>query len=63
MHYMVTYGEKMFADFQWDNWSQFVQIFVYMCTTGTQPMQELQQYCTLFSGYYKNMQLLITVHL
>jgi len=21
MHYMVTYGEKMFADFQWDNWS------------------------------------------
>jgi hypothetical protein len=60
---MLTYGEKMFANFQWDNWSQFVQIYVYMCAPGTQPTHEPQQYCTLFSCYYKNKQLLITVHL
>lgn len=40
-----------------------MQIFVCMCAPGTQPTHESQQYCTLFSGYYKNKQLLITVHL
>jgi len=34
-----------------------------MCAPRTQPMHEPQQYCTLFSGYYKDKQLLITVHL
>ena len=28
---MPTYVEKMLANFLWDNWSQFVLIFVYMC--------------------------------
>jgi hypothetical protein len=62
-NYMLTYGEKMFANFLQDNWSQFVQIFVYMCAPGTQSTHEPQQCCTLFSGYYKDKKFLIIVHL
>jgi hypothetical protein len=34
-----------------------------MCAPGTQLMHEPQQYCALFSGYYKDMKFLIIIPL
>ena len=41
-----------------------MQIFVYVCVLQEHnPCTKPQQYCTLFSDYYKDKQLLITVQL
>jgi len=34
-----------------------------MCAPGTQLTHEPQQYCALFSGYYKDKKFLIIIHL